>query len=214
MQVAANPSRTLVKICGVRSPQEAGRILDLGADAIGVVVAEGSPRQVSLADAHAISLVAAGRAVLVGRGTEPDWSELTRSWPGPVQIHGPSAVQGRRCIRALPADAAPLEASTQCSACLLDAPEAGSGQTWNWSQARSPWPGCPLILAGGLNPVNVAVAITAARPWAVDVSSGVERERGRKDLSLVEAFIQAVRDCDAAAGRSGDPVPADFVSLR
>ena len=214
MQVAANPSRTLVKICGVRSPEEAGRILDLGADAIGVVVAEGSPRRVSPADALAIAGVAPARTVLVGRGSEPGWAELARSWSGPAQIHGPNPLQGRRFIRAIHAESPLPEGSPEFAACLLDAPVAGSGQAWDWSRARSPWPACPLILAGGLTPGNVGSAISGAQPWAVDVSSGVERERGHKDLELVAAFLHAVRACDSTAGRSGEPTPRGFESLR
>jgi len=214
MQVAANRSRTLAKICGVRSADEAQRIVDLGADAVGVVVAQGSPRQVSPETAFRIAATMPLRTVLVGRGDEPDWRDLTRSWPGPVQIHGPGLELRRPFIRALAAGARPDANERVPVACLLDAPAAGSGALWDWSTAASPWPSLPLILAGGLTPANVHDALTAVRPWAVDVSSGVERERGRKDLELVRAFLQAVRACDEASGRTDEASPAGFEALR
>ena len=91
---------------------------------------------------------------------------------------------------------------------------AGSGAAWDWSRAVSPWPGLPLILAGGLTPESVADAVRRVHPWAVDVSSGVERERGRKDLDLVRAFVEAVRRCDLDDGRVSDPSPRGFDALR
>jgi len=204
----------LVKICGVLSVDEARQIVDLGADAVGVVVAQGSPRQVSPETAFRIAAVVPVRTVLVGRGDEPDWSDLARSWPGPVQIHGPGFGLHRPFIRALAAGAAPDPSEPTPIASLLDAPSAGSGASWDWSNAASPWPSLPLILAGGLTPANVHDALTAVRPWAVDVSSGVERERGRKDLELVRAFLQAVRACDEASGRTDEASPAGFEALR
>jgi phosphoribosylanthranilate isomerase len=214
MQSVANRSRTLVKVCGVRSADEARRILDLGADAVGVVVANGSPRQVSTDEAFGIAATRPHGTVLVGRGDEADWADLTRSWPGPVQIHGPGLELRRPFIRALAAGARPDANERVPVACLLDAPAAGSGALWDWSTAASPWPSLPLILAGGLTPANVHDALTAVRPWAVDVSSGVERERGRKDLELVRAFLQAVRACDEASGRTDEASPAGFEALR
>ena len=214
MQFAANRSRTLVKICGVRSADDARRIFDLGADAVGVVVAGGSPRQVSPDSAFRIAAIMPARTVLVGRGDEPDWVDLGRSWPGPVQIHGPGDGLRRPFMRALAAGTLPDPTEPTPAACLLDAPTAGSGASWDWTTAASPWPAVPLILAGGLTPDSVPHAIRAARPWAVDVSSGVERERGQKDLGLVRAFLEAVRQCDAAEGRTADPSPSGFEALR
>ena len=80
------------------------------------------------------------------------------------------------------------------AAYMLD-PGAGSGKTFDWEIARD-LPG-PLIVSGGLNPDNVADAIRLLRPFAVDVSSGVEYEPGRKDPGKMKAFVQAVRDADA-----------------
>jgi phosphoribosylanthranilate isomerase len=198
----------------VRSPEEAAGILGLGADAIGVVMAEGSPRQVSADQALLIAALQPERTVLVGRGNEAGWADLARSWSGPVQIHGPADGLGRRWIRATHLGDTPPHDEATPVACLVDAPIAGSGVPWDWTAARPPWPDVPWILAGGLRIDSVAAAIRAARPWAVDVSSGVEHERGRKDLSLVRQFIDQVRACDAADGRTASPNPSNFAALR
>jgi phosphoribosylanthranilate isomerase len=214
MQAAANRFRTLVKICGVRSPEEAAGILAMGADAVGVVIAEGSPRRVEAPHALSIAAACPERTVLVGRGTEPAWVDLARSWPGPVQIHGPARDLGRAFIRAIhQGEPAPADEPSPV-ACLVDAPAAGAGIAWNWESACTPWPDRPWILAGGLRVDSVAAAIRAVHPWAVDVSSGVERARGVKDLALVREFIASVRSCDADDGRTTDPTPVTFASLR
>lgn len=214
MTVPEKSTLTRIKICGVRNPAEARAVLDAGADAVGVVVSE-SPRRVHPAEAMAIASACPERTVLVLRGTDTQHIDLLRSWPGPVQIHDPSGVPPRRCILGLHAGSPPpadawFEAA---SAVLLDGSRAGSGQPWDWAQAAGSIRGLPRILAGGLRPDNVAAAIEAVRPWAVDVSSGVEHARGTKDLALVRAFIAAVRACDQAAARSADPWPPDFAAL-
>jgi phosphoribosylanthranilate isomerase len=83
---------------------------------------------------------------------------------------------------------------------LVDAMRAGeyggTGQTLDWpllAKQRAAWRGLPLVLAGGLKPDNVAEAIAAVRPWAVDVASGVEASPGRKSGSLVRQFVAAAR---------------------
>ncbi len=215
MPAAEKRARTLVKICGVRSVEEARAILTLGADAIGVVVAAGSPRQVQPDQALTLSREIGPGAVLVDRNpADPDRWALIRAWPGPVQLHGLTSGPHRRTILALHAgDPPPAHAWTErVSAWLLDAPDAGSGTAWTW--ARPPWlDDRPLLLAGGLRAQSVGAAIEAALPWAVDVSSGVERERGVKDLTLVRSFIESVRMADAKAGRTATPSPAHFAAL-
>lgn len=215
MTASEKSARTLIKICGARNPLEARAILDLGADAVGVVVAAGSPRRVHPSEAIAIADACGKRAVLVLRGSDADCTDLLRSWPGPVQIHDPIGDPGRHYIAGFNAAALSSSAAWPASATalLLDAPQAGSGAAWDWAKARNAARHLPCILAGGLNPTNVATAIEAASPWAVDVSSGVEHARGTKDLGLVQAFIAAVHSCDAAAGRHQTPHPADFTAL-
>ncbi len=208
-----NRRRTMIKICGIRSPDEASAILAMGADAIGVVVADGSSRQVDEPLALEIAREAGTRAVVVDRDpADPRRLAFLRSWPGPVQLHGdPSSVE-RRCILGVSGDAVTRPPHRLVCAWLLDAPASGSGQPWRWS--RPGWMDHrPLILAGGLDPGNVREAISATAPWAVDVSSGVERVRGTKDLSLVRAFIEAVRTADADAARCATPEPSGFEAL-
>ena len=206
-------SRTLIKVCGVRSPEEALAILDLGADAVGVVVAEGSPRQVDFDAASLIAEAAGPRCVLVDRSPrDHDRLRLVRDWIGPVQVHGVMPDLPRRWIHAVTGTSPTAPADSDISAWLLDAPEAGSGRPWAWT--RPTWLGDrPMVLAGGLKPDTVASAIAATLPWAVDVSSGVEIDRGRKDLGLVRAFVASVRAADAAAGRTEAPTPIDFPAI-
>ena len=215
MPPAEKRSRTLVKVCGVRTPEEARAVLDLGADAIGVVVAAGSPRQVPPGMSRSIAEAVGARAVLVDRSPKDhDRWALIREWPGPVQLHGCARSPSRRCIIAVHAGDPPADDHVKgdASAWLLDAPIAGSGSAWTW--ARPSWTDDrPLLLAGGLRSQSVGAAIEAVLPWAVDVSSGVERDRGVKDLTLVRSFIEAVRAADTRAGRSEEPAPPDFAAL-
>ena len=213
MHAAEKRQRTLVKICGVRSPADARAALDAGADAVGVVIAAGSPRGVTPADALQIAQVAGERAVLVLRDPGAETMEFASKWAGPVQFHHPYPRPDRRHIAARgPADSAVADA--RISAWLLDAPNPGSGTAWEWPAAGRLPTDRPVILAGGLTPDNVASAIRTARPWAVDVSSGVEGARGVKDLALVRRFIDAVRACDLADGGTLGAVPPGFESLR
>lgn len=76
---------------------------------------------------------------------------------------------------------------------LLDAPDPGSGKPWNWGAADFTAPEGRWLLAGGLNPGNVREALAATGAWGVDVSSGVERERGVKSPELIRAFVEAAR---------------------
>jgi phosphoribosylanthranilate isomerase len=213
MSPQENLRRTLVKICGVRSPEEAVAILAMGADAVGVVVAEGSPRRVDEPTALAIARQAGRKAVVVDRTpSDPTRLAFLQLWTGPIQIHGDPSDLDRRCILGIPGDFTTLPPHPSACAWLLDAPSSGSGQPWAWS--RPEWMDHrPLILAGGLDADHVCQAIASTSPWAVDVSSGVERRRGTKDLALVRAFIQAVRTADADAGRCQAPVPSGFETL-
>jgi phosphoribosylanthranilate isomerase len=199
-----------IKICGLTDPDQARACAELGADAIGFVFFPKSPRHLTRDLARAISralppethrvgvFVDAPEATLIdlidavgltavqlhGRET-PD---LIRR----IQQHGTQVIKGLFAARPpylkdahrYPADAILAE----CGAGKLP---GGNAETWDWSTARAIAQTRPLILAGGLTPENVARAIAQARPWAVDVSSGVESAPGQKDLQKVAAFIQA-----------------------
>ena len=221
MENRSGKLKTLVKICGLRTVDDALRAVELGADAVGFVVAPTSPRHIDFQKALEIashmlshirshktahssstsannpSLANTSTPVLVIRTwSEVPWEQL-QHWPGNIQVYEAMGGPNRKRIFACSID----ETNTlqHCphqliSALLIDAPNAGAGDGWNWSRPSSSWTNqLPLILAGGLTPDNVAQAISQTCPWAVDVSSGVESSRGVKDFTKVRDFIQAAR---------------------
>lgn len=203
---------TRVKICGVTSVEDALAAVEAGADAIGLVLAP-SPRRVDVEDAAAIAASLAPFVTPVAVFVDAEVEEVAgiagRIGLTLVQLHGqesPAAcdelhARGLRVIKRLAVYAGStggeLRAtmrSYRVGATLLD-PGAGSGVGFDWRIARD-LPG-PVIVAGGLNPENVADAIRAARPYGVDVASGVERSPGVKDREKMRAFVRAVRQADA-----------------
>lgn len=208
--------RTRVKICGVRDPDTALAAADAGADAIGLVFVRSSPRYVDPAAAYEIMAnlppFVATVGVFMNHSVEA-FSDIEEACPTThVQLHGnETEAVVRQCgpgvirsIRFDPEsirdDLARWEAIDEVDALLIDGPIAGSGEAFDWA-ALAPLIEeltKPVILAGGLSPANVREAIRAVRPFGVDVSSGVERDRGIKDPDLIEAFCEAVREADRA----------------
>ncbi len=196
-----------IKVCGLKSPADVAVAIGAGADAIGVVHAEGSPRHLDVAAAGAVISSAAGAVdtVLVVASTPVgqavDFAEAIGA--SVLQMHG----------RYMPADftlaarlfprvwrATSLAPGVDLTVgaygeerLLLDAPRAGSGQRWDVSALEAGRPEGEWLLAGGLNAHNVAGAIAAARPWGVDVSSGVEMARGVKGHDLIRQFVANAR---------------------
>lgn len=199
--------RVFVKVCGLRTPEDVEVAVDAGADAVGFVVAEGSPRNLSPQELDRLVSTLAGRAlsVLVVKGVPvSEVLDLHRRLDlGLVQLHGYSDDEVRRVVGAgvpvwvarRPQEAAGGEVGGQGEqAWLVDSPEAGSGRSWDHGDFRAPvgrW-----LVAGGLDSENVGEAIRALRPWGVDVSSGVEIQRGVKDHRLIRAFVAAARSAD------------------
>ncbi|MGP7959448.1 phosphoribosylanthranilate isomerase [Sanguibacter sp. A247] len=201
----------LVKICGLTTPELAHVAAAAGADAIGVVMSPRSPRHVTTA--QALDIVVALReadpevtTVLVT--AELSSAEAVRqalaAGVDAVQLHGGHygaadfaavTAEGLMPWRAvsLADDAAPVVGALGESVLLLDAPVPGSGNAWDLTGLGEHRPHGRWMLAGGLNPANVADAVRAVRPWGVDVSSGVEVTRGVKDPQLVRAFVEAAR---------------------
>lgn len=217
-------SRVRVKICGITRPEDALAAVAAGADALGFVFYPPSPRHVTPAAAAAIVRVLPPFVTAVGLFVNPraaEVQEVLRTVPlALLQFHGEEsnafcARFGRPWIKALPVrpDAdleAALAAHPHACGLLLDAwhPQlkGGTGQSFDWTRFPRA-AGRPLILAGGLAPDNVAAAIRATRPYAVDVSGGVEARaadgsvrKGIKDAGLIKAFVAAV----AAAGAGAD----------
>ncbi len=204
--------RTRVKICGITRPQDAVAAARAGADAIGLVFHAPSPRAVSIAQALAVIAALPPFVSVVGLfvdATEAAIRAVLEQVPlDLLQFHGnecPSECGGfgRAYIKALRMrEGTDVRAYAQtypeAVGVLLDAYDpatptvrGGTGQTFDWSRIPARLP-VPLILAGGLTPENVAEAVRRTRPYAVDVSSGVERGKGIKDAARVAAFIENV----------------------
>lgn len=201
-----------IKICGLTRVEEALMCAQLGASAIGCVFYPKSPRNISEERARDIcSALPAGICpvgVFVNESFAGIMQRVERCGLKAVQLHGrepPDLVvrlrrTGLIVIKAVFEGGAPAIDSAglyEASACLVECAggvlPGGNAMAWDWSAARRMSDSLPFILAGGLNPANVSEAIRAACPDAVDVSSGVETEPGRKDLEKVRRFIEAVR---------------------
>ncbi len=205
--------RTRVKICGVTSTAAAAAAVAAGADAIGLVAVPASPRFVDEETIRAVRSCVPPfvQIVAVYRDPTPEQIDGVRFHFGDrVQLHGREdealvAHAARRCgrvIRALAFDPVAIRRWNRCGdvdALLIDGPEGGSGRGFDHDALAALLPAIdkPVILAGGLDPDNVADAIRALRPFAVDVSSGVESAPGVKDPERIEAFCRAVREADA-----------------
>lgn len=205
--------RTRIKVCGLTREADVDAAVEAGADAIGLVLYERSPRHVT-----------ASRAAELARRLPPFVSPVLLFVNAPstavvealeavpnalLQFHGdetPDQCRGfrRPFLRAARmgegfdlldfaaefADAAGL---------LLDAHVegyGGGGKVFDWSVIPPSVP-LPVVLSGGLNPANVTDGVLRVRPWAVDVSSGVESAKGIKDAALIRRFCEAVREADA-----------------
>ncbi len=204
-----------IKICGLTNITEAVKCAELGADAIGLVFFPKSPRNVSLDLAGAISYALPGHVKRVGVFVNETYDTLMRTVAhcrlDAVQLHGretPDIIQ-RLCnqnitvIKALFMSGSPTledvsryDASAYLVECGKGDLPGGNAKTWDWAGAKAFGEKHPLVLAGGLSPDNIAAAVKAALPDAVDISSGVEAAKGRKDLIKVEKFINTVKRLD------------------
>jgi phosphoribosylanthranilate isomerase len=207
-------SRTRVKICGITEAAHALLAADEGADAIGLVFFRDSPRALSPSAAAAIAASLPPFVAAVGLFVDATADEV-KGILGEVnldllQFHGDESPEfcaafGKPYMRAVRMEPGTdlLEYAHRFSgarALLLDAhvpgQPGGTGQTFDWAGIQSDFP-VPLVLSGGLTVENVGRAIREVRPWAVDVSSGVERSRGVKDPRKIVEFIRSVRREDA-----------------
>jgi phosphoribosylanthranilate isomerase len=197
-----------IKVCGIIHPDDAEAVADAGADLIGINFVPGSPREVDVRQAEAISKRVEGRLERVALFSDPSWDEVERVTRRidfeRVQLHGQESeadveMLDLPVIKAI--RGADLEAAEQYPGALLllDHPTEGGGRgkAWNWSDVGELIAnGYDVILAGGLNPDNVAQAIADLGdllPWGVDVATGVEGAGHRKDAKLLAAFVAAVR---------------------
>ena len=212
---------TRVKLCGITTESDAKLAADAGAWAIGMIFTEHSPRQVDVAVAAEIGASMRRRLEVTGVFLNAPLDEVVELADlcslTMVQLHGdegPSycAELGHRTgLKVVKAARVRDKASVQALRAfrvgvdfhLLDAyaetAHGGTGQTFSWDLAKERGAGPPLILSGGINPDNVAEAIAAVRPFAVDSASGTEASPGVKDPAKVTALMRAVEQASLAA---------------
>lgn len=209
-----NGERTRIKICGLRDPEHARIAAREGADAVGLVFYEKSPRYVQIEEARRVAAALPPYVMAVGLfvNAEPSVvrSALSSVPLDLLQFQGDEAPDfcasfGRPFVRAVRMEKGTdlVEYARRFSAAkalLLDAHVAGerggTGQGFDWKMIPRDFP-MPIILSGGLTGESVGRAIREVRPWAVDVSSGVESSRGVKDPAKIVEFIRSVRREDA-----------------
>jgi phosphoribosylanthranilate isomerase len=210
--------RTRIKICGLTREADVDAAVEAGADAIGFVLYEHSPRHVSLARASELARRLPPFVTPVGlfvNATRAAIDAATAAIPPLLlQFHGDETPQdcerpARPYLRAARVSAGfdLLDFVTRfarAQAILLDAHVegyGGGGKVFDWSLIRSAVP-LPVVLSGGLHAGNVIQGIAQLRPWAVDVSSGVESAKGIKDAQAMRRFCDAVRQADAGLAAS------------
>lgn len=201
---------TKVKICGITNVADGLAAAEAGADMIGLMFYEKSPRHISLPTAVEISRALPPFVVRVGVFANPSEEEVLRAISEcgvtMLQFHGEESpefcaqfgVMSMKAIRVRDVESLRALENFQTDAFLLDAHSenglGGTGETFNWDLAIEAQKfGKPIVLAGGLTPENVAEAVRKVQPFGVDVSSGVEFAPGKKDHAKVRAFIAAVR---------------------
>ena len=204
---------TRVKICGITRVEDAQAAAQAGADAIGLVFYERSPRLVSIAQAAQLAAALPPFVTSVGLFVDADETFVRQVLAAVpldlLQFHGDESPEycaqfGRPYLKAIRVKAG--VDLLQCAAhfraargLLLDAHvdgiPGGTGATFDWSLIPKQMP-LPVILSGGLDAGNVAAAIKQVQPYAVDVSSGVEVSKGIKDAAKIARFMKEVRQAD------------------
>jgi len=215
-------NRTRIKICGITRVEDGLGAARAGADAIGLIFWSGTPRRVDVHLAREIALALPPFVSTVGLFVDPSPGEVRAVLEAVplsmLQFHGHEDAAlcrafGRPYLKAIPVarEGDLLESLSpypDAAGVLLDAPPAdglpgGTGRTFDWERVPATLP-VPLVLSGGLSAANVGDAIRRTRPWAVDVSSGVEAsgadgrpQKGIKDAARIAAFVAEVRHADA-----------------
>jgi phosphoribosylanthranilate isomerase len=194
-----------IKICGLRTLEAIDAAASAGADAVGFVFHDASPRNVALDDARALQravpegiervavLLHPSQALLdaVLAAIEPDWVQTDASDLAGLRL--PARQRVLPVLRSGAEHAGPLPPR-----CLFESLSSGSGERADWTAAARLARTTQLVLAGGLDPSNVGDAVRAVRPFGVDVSSGVESSRGIKDAARIREFIRSARAAEQA----------------
>jgi phosphoribosylanthranilate isomerase len=204
---------TVVKICGITRVEDALAAARCGAHAVGVVFYRPSPRCVSPSQAAALVAALPPFVSVVGLFVDADAGEVRATVAEArchlLQFHGSEppefcaqfelpyvkAVRVRSGVDLLQYARAYRDAKGLLLDAYVDGTHGGTGTSFDWKLIPRSIP-LPVILSGGLNPQNVEQAVRAVRPWAVDVSSGVEAAPGIKDAARIAAFMSGVRDAD------------------
>jgi phosphoribosylanthranilate isomerase len=199
-----------VKICGITREDDALLAVAMGADALGFNFVSGSRRQIAPALARDIARRLPPEILTIGIFRDEAASRVVEIVNAAglrgAQLHGHESAEATRWIRervpyvvkAFAAGDPALEqaASYGADAVMIDSPGGGTGEVFDWSLAEGRPDGLKVILAGGLDPENVADAVRKVKPWGVDVATGVEAERGepgQKDARKVRQFIGNAR---------------------
>ncbi len=201
--------KTRIKICGLRDAATARETARLGADAIGLVFYAPSPRHVEIEAAREIVAALPPFVMSVGLfvDADPDYvrSVLAQVPLDVLQFHGNEspayceqfsrpylkAVRVKPGLNLLEYAASYAGARGLLVDAFVEGVPGGTGEGFDWSLLPADLP-LPLILSGGLYPGNVKAAVEEVRPWAVDVSSGVESAKGIKDVAKIAAFVEEV----------------------
>ena len=209
----SHPAPVLVKICGVTNQTDAEAAIEAGADAIGLNVVPRSKRYLDLYPARSwiseLSPTAAKIVVAMDPTIDRALHLLSNEWVDALQLHGQESTDfcallskkvDKPLVKAVPAiDGESVQAakSFPVFALLLDSSAGiglgGTGKTFDWQRFAGIDFGKPLIVSGGLTPENVAEAVRALKPHAVDVASGVEFAPGRKDRIKMRDFVAAAK---------------------
>lgn len=212
-----------VKICGITNEDDALFAVAMGADAVGFIFAP-STRQVAPQQVYDITRRLPPEVLTVGVFKNEHPSRVievaNRSGVKAVQLHGHETIEQtaevaasvRYVIKVFGADSNELHRADQYGTDLVmvDSPGGGSGKVFDWGLTAEVPDGLRLILAGGLDPDNVADAIEQAEPWGVDVASGVEASPGRKDPTSVRRFITNARAAAPKPYLGPDELPYDW----
>ena len=194
-----------IKICGLTTPEAVAAALDAGADAIGFVFAAKSVRQVTPDVARRLAAAARGRARCVAvtrHPTQQDIDDIVSMFQPDVlqtDVADLSSLRLPALLELLPVFRGDGSASNTLPPRLLfEGATSGAGVPCDWTAARAVARRTQLVLAGGLNPTNVAAAIAAVQPFGVDVSTGVEVRPGVKSPVEIANFVRAARESRVA----------------
>ena len=212
-----------VKICGITNEDDALFAVAMGADAVGFIFAP-SPRQVAAQQVYDITRRLPPEILTVGvfRDEHPSRviDTVNRAGLKAAQLHGHEtpgmvadvAASIRWVIKVVVAGSPDARRANEFGTDLImvEGPKPGSGQVFDWTLVDEVAQGPRIILAGGLDPDNVAEAVRITRPWGVDVASGVEKAPGRKDALKVKAFIERARAAAPEQHLGPDVMPYDW----